>query len=139
MHHLTTLLKHCILFKSLSTEDIIDILESIDYKIAPFTKGMPIAIEDEKCLDIGVILTGSVEVQKLFASGRVLTVDRLKSGDLFGQVIIFSEINKFPATIITSTATEVIYISKKDIIKLCSSNTIILNNIGVNNIFQENL
>jgi len=127
MNDLIMTLKHCILFKNLPFEDISSILKSTDYKILPFSKGTPVAIEGENCLDIGIVTTGSVEVQKLFASGKTITIDRLKSGDIFGQVIIFSKVNKFPSTIISSEQTEIMFISKDDIIRLCSANTVILN------------
>lgn len=128
MDNLIATLKDCILFKNLPSEDIRNILKSTDYKITPFSKGTPVAIEGENCLHIGIVIEGSVEVQKLFASGRSLTIDRIKSGDIFGQVIIFSEINKFPSTIISAEESKIMFISKDDILNLCSSNTKILNN-----------
>ncbi|KYO68616.1 Crp/Fnr family transcriptional regulator [Thermovenabulum gondwanense] len=122
MKEIVSSLTLCPLFKSMSKKNIEDILNSVDYKIKPFNKGQLIAVEGDDCLNIGIILDGSVEIKKIFASGRSITVASLKKGNIFGEVIIFSDIRKYPSTITAFTETKIMFISVDDVIKLCNSN-----------------
>lgn len=51
------------------------------------------------------------------------------TGDIFGEVIVFSSMNKYPSTILSNSNSSVMFISKEDIVKLCSLDSLILNNL----------
>lgn len=122
MSEIINALALCPLFKGMSLKEIEDILNTVDYKIKFFKKDQLIAVEGEACLSIGIILEGRVEIKKIFASGRSITVTALKKGNIFGEVIIFSDTKKYPSTIVSFTETKVMFISKDDILKFCNSN-----------------
>lgn len=121
-------LKNSIIFKNVEEDDIIKILDSINYTIKFFHKDENIAIEEDPCNSLGIIISGNVEIQKIFASGKVITIDRLKQGNIFGEVIIFSSIKKYPATITAVQEASIMFISKEEILRLCSLNSKFLNN-----------
>ena len=73
-------------------------------------------------------MNGGIEVQKTYPSGKVVTINRLSDGHIFGEVIIFSNKKTYPSTIVSSGDSEILFISQGDIIKLCSSNVTFLNN-----------
>ena len=128
MNNLINSLKNCILFKGFEEDEIKDILKSINFNLMSFNKGATIALEGDKCLNIGIVIIGNVEIQRLYLSGKVITMTKLSSGNIFGEVIIFSTMNTYPASIVSSDNSQIMFISKKDIIKLCSINTSMLNN-----------
>lgn len=121
-------LKTCSLFKGCGEEQISKILAKIDLKLSFYDRAQTLAIEGENCTSIGIIIEGGVDIQKFYSSGKIVTLDTISKGDIFGEVIIFSEMNKYLATIISNDNTAVIYISKNDVIKLCSVNSQFLNN-----------
>ncbi|QBD85387.1 Crp/Fnr family transcriptional regulator [Clostridium tetani] len=121
-------LKNSIIFKNIEEKDIIKILNSINYTIKFFHREENIAIEEDPCQSLGIIISGNVEIQKIFASGKVITIDRLKQGNIFGEVIIFSNMRKYPATITAVQEASIMFISKEEILKLCSLNSKFLNN-----------
>ncbi|BDR81687.1 cAMP-binding protein [Clostridium tetani] len=121
-------LKNSIVFKNIEEKDIIKILDSINYTIKFFHREENIAIEEDPCQSLGIIISGNVEIQKIFASGKVITIDRLKQGNIFGEVIIFSNMRKYPATITAVQEASIMFISKEEILKLCSLNSKFLNN-----------
>ncbi|NEZ45735.1 Crp/Fnr family transcriptional regulator [Clostridium niameyense] len=129
MNNIISVLKNCILFKNFEEEEIKHILNNINYKICSYEKQETIALESDKCNSIGILLDGTVEIQKLFSSGKTVTVDILHSGDIFGEVIVFSNTNTYPSSIIASKNTTVLFITKEYILKLCSLNSILLNNL----------
>ncbi len=128
MAEFTNVLTHCIIFKSFNIDSILNLLSQINYKINLYSKDKIIASEGDNCFDLGIILEGSIEVKKLFVSGKTVTITKLLPADIFGEVVIFSDMNKYPSTIMASDNCKILFLSKIDIIKLCSINVNILNN-----------
>ncbi|MCH3963165.1 MAG: Crp/Fnr family transcriptional regulator [Clostridium sp.] len=121
-------LKKCILMKNFSDSEIENLLAGLPLTVDSYSRNEVIAIEGSSCSKIGIILSGIVEVQKLYASGKIITMSSLSEGNIFGEVIIFSNRNTYPATIISSTSSNIMFISKESILKLCSMHSIFLNN-----------
>lgn len=114
--------------KNFPENEIKSFLEKVNYTFLSYSKGEIIAIEESNCSKIGIITGGTVEVQKIFSSGKVITIGSLKVSDIFGEVIIFSNRNTYPATITASSNADVMFISKEDILKLCNLFPVFLNN-----------
>ncbi|WP_353094116.1 Crp/Fnr family transcriptional regulator [Tissierella praeacuta] len=121
-------LNKSILFKNLNTNEINDLIINIPYKIINYKKNDIIAIEEDDCSSLGIILSGTVEIHKPFPSGKILTINNFEAGNVFGEALIFSGRHKYPATIVSSSNSEIMYISKYDIINLMRLDDRILNN-----------
>lgn len=121
-------LSKCIIFRDFSQEAIENLLKKIDYTIRIYSKESVIASEGDTCHSLGILLEGSMEVKKLFASGKTVTIAKFLPLDIFGEVIIFSTVSKYPSTIIASANSKILYIKKEDVLSLCTINTNILNN-----------
>jgi CRP-like cAMP-binding protein len=134
MDKLVDHLKHCILFKDLTSEELQNLIININYSISDNCKNCfecrtcIVALEGDTCDSLGIIIEGELEVQKHYASGKVVTLAKLNRGKTFGEAIAFSETNLYPATIVSSKGSIILYISKKDIIDMCSSYPKVLNN-----------
>lgn len=130
-NYLNSLL-NCILFKSIEESNIKTILNSIDFNIKDYKKGEIIALEGSNCSSLGIILNGQVEIHKPFSSGRVVTINHFNEGEIFGEAIVFSGIHTYPATVLSSDSTQIMYIYREDIIKIMTLEPQIINNfIGV--------
>lgn len=121
-------LKKSILFQNFTERELSHKLEEIDYSIRKFAKGEVIALEGTDCSYLSIVLKGSTEIQKIYPSGKIITIDKLTTGHIFGEAVIFSNQHSYPATIISSVKTQVMFISKENIIKLCSSDNEFLSN-----------
>lgn len=128
MNKIVDVLSKCVLFKDMTNNEIKKSLESIDYKIYIFKKDEIIAIEEEECVYLGIILDGLVEIQKTFPSGNIVTLNRFKSGNIFGEAIVFSKKHVYPATIMSIDNSKIMFIHKNDIINICSINNKFLGN-----------
>lgn len=128
MENITDILSNCILMKHFSKDNIKNFLKEINYTSMRYSKGEIVAIEESDCSKIGIVISGTVEVQKIFSSGKAITISSLKESDIFGEVIIFSNRNTYPATIVASSNAYIIFISKEKILKLCNLFPIFLNN-----------
>jgi len=134
MNNLVTHLKHCILFKGLTSDELQSLITNINYSISDNYRNSAdsqtsiVALEGDICESLGIVIEGELEVQKHYASGKIVTLAKLNSGKIFGEAIAFSETNIYPATIISSKPSIILYISKKDITSMCSSYPKVLNN-----------
>lgn len=118
----------CVLFKSLDYLDIKKVLSSVNYYVKSFSNEEIVAIEGNNCNSVGIILNGNIEIHKSFSDGKVVTINHFNSGNIFGEALVFSGNHKYPATIISSNVSEVLYIEKDDILKMLTLDTRILNN-----------
>ena len=115
-------------FSCLNSEQISSIISKVKYTVKTYEKDAVIAMEDEECNSLGLILDGQVEVQRIYLSGKHIVLKRMTAGEVFGEAIIFSKINKYPATIISMSKSNVAFIKKEDIIQLCILEESILKN-----------
>jgi CRP-like cAMP-binding protein len=115
-------------FKNVSQEEIKKIMSDIGYIIKTYKKGEIIASEEEKCNSLGFVLEGTIEIQRIYLSGKQIVLSRFSHGDVFGEALIFSDASNYPATVVALSEVTVLYINKPDILKLCTAEEKILNN-----------
>lgn len=117
-------LASCTLFENFTATEIVNILSNTKYKINKYKKSETIALEGDPISSIGIILLGNIEIQKVYPSGKIVTINRMGRGNIFGEAIK----KTYPSTIVSSGDSEILFISEEDIIKLCSSSKVFLNN-----------
>lgn len=128
MENLEKILSHSYLFIGFSIDEIKEVIKSIQYTIIKYNKNEIIAHEGEPISTLGLLLEGDVEVQKTYSSGKLVTVRKIYDGDTFGDVSVFSDRTVYPSTIVSSSKSKIMFISKQNIINLCMKNEIFLRN-----------
>jgi CRP-like cAMP-binding protein len=118
-----------ILFKNFSNQEINNFLISSHYRILSYEVGQIIAIEGDPLPEIGLVLEGTLEVQKNYPSGKTLVIDQLTTGDVFGEVVVFSSKNIFPSSIFSITASKIMFVKKNNLVKICFQNENFLINL----------
>lgn len=126
MQNLVEPLKRSNLFKALNTDEISGILNEIHYTVVEYKKNSVIAVEDDECASLGLILEGGVEMQKTYPSGKVVILNHMAAGNVFGEALIFSKVHRYPVTIMARESSKVMFITKENIIRLCSRHPLIL-------------
>lgn len=129
MENLIRTLSFCPLFHGLPKQNIQSMLQSIPYTIVRYNKGQIVALEGEPCDSLGIIMKGSVDIKRIFASGKEITITTMISGNIFGEVLVFSDTNLYPSTIIAVKEVEILYIAKPAILSLSKTDMQFLNNI----------
>ena len=115
-------------FNNLNNEEIEKLISNIGYSVKAYKKGEVIANEEDECNSLGFVLDGAIEIQRIYLSGKQITLKRLSNGDVFGEALIFSKKSKYPSTVISFSDSSVLYISKADILKLCTMDQRVLGN-----------
>lgn len=132
MFDLKKALSECQLFNKFAEAEISDMLVNTRYRINEYSRDQVIAIEGDPASSIGIVLDGNVEVQKSYPSGRNVTIKRMQRGDIFGESLVFTKQNSYPATVISVNKSKVLFLSMNDILKTCSTNkTFLYNFMGV--------
>lgn len=109
------------MFKNKNKSDIIDFFQESNYIINKFPKNNIIALEGSSCKKVGLILDGSIDIKRILTSNNIIHISSLGPGEFFGEVIAFSNTNIYPATVITSKPSEIMFIDKKDFINFCTN------------------
>ena len=109
------------MFRKKSKEEILKLFDDINYNIKKYSKNDIIAIEGDSCNSIGLVLEGNVDIKRMLGS-KVIHLSSFSKGDVFGEVIAFSDINIYPATVLANSLCEIMFISKNDFIKFCTHN-----------------
>lgn len=109
------------MFSKKSKEAILDIFRDTNYTIKKYSKNDIIAIEGDTCTSIGLVLEGNVDIKRMLGS-KVVHLSSFSKGGVFGEIIAFSDVNLYPATVIASSLSQIMFIDKKDFIKFCTHN-----------------
>ena len=115
-------------FNDMDDERLERIISDLRHISKTYSKDQVIANEGDTCTSLGLVIDGVVEIQRIYSSGKHIVLKRMEEGEVFGEAIMYSERNEYPATIIASSACRISYINKEDIIKLCLKDEIILKN-----------
>lgn len=126
-NHISSLSK-CVLFKSMGKDEILNILKSVPFSLSSYDKDEIIAIEGNDCLSLGIILEGSIEIHKPFVSGKIVTINDFKEGNIFGEALLFTDRHTYPATIVSSNKSQIMYIKRHDIVNMMSLDTRVIDN-----------
>ncbi|EQK42397.1 cyclic nucleotide-binding domain protein [[Clostridium] bifermentans ATCC 638] len=114
------------MFKNLTKKEILDLFKDSKYTIKNYNKEDIIALEGHPCNSIGLILDGGVDIKRFLPGDKIILMSSFSKGNLFGEVITFSDINIYPATVVSNSKTEVMFIDKYDFIDFCSNHKNIL-------------
>jgi CRP-like cAMP-binding protein len=118
MNNLLSLLPKCSLFKNKSPEEIQQLLAKTNYKIESYKENEVIFSPLQAADKMGIILSGTVDVQKLFPTGKVVIIERKKSPDLIGESSVFSRLEHYPDTVAAGKPCKILFFMKNELLAL---------------------
>ena len=89
------------------------------YQIA---KGNIIHHEGDVCENIGIIISGKIDIVSYSFGGKELLINSLKSGDIFGNNLLFSSSPVYRGDVIAKEKCVVAFINKENLIYLLQNN-----------------
>ena len=112
------------------TEQMLNCLSPVFRK---YRRNDLITIAGEPFTGIGILLKGEASVSKETPSGNRMVIHMIKPGDMFGEMIGFSDHSTWPATVQAVGEAAAIFIPRERIIgecqRLCSWHRIIIQNM----------
>ena len=128
MKNLIIDLKKSVLFKNKSSKEIENLINSISYKIINLQKNETILHTFSLTNSIGLVLSGELTVEKILPSGKLIVLFHKFTGEIFGEVAVFSNAKEYPCNVIAKTECKVILFNKEDLFKLITLDNEVLNN-----------
>ena len=106
----------------MNKNEVLNFFKKSNYSVVNYSKNDIIALEGSPCERVGLVLKGSVDIKRILTSNNIIHLSSFSEGDFFGEIIAFSDTNKYPATVISSTSSTIIFITKNDFISFCTKN-----------------
>jgi CRP-like cAMP-binding protein len=119
----------CSLFKGKTKKEIKEILSLTNYKITHFNTKEFVCRADEPPKYLGIVLSGSVEIQNNLESGKYFNIFYKQKGETFGGALLFSDIPICEFNIIAKTECDILLINKQSVLKILLKDNVIGSNI----------
>lgn len=122
------LLQKSPLFANVSNENLIEVLNNIHYTISNYQKNEILAMQDEICNRLIILLEGSIKAEMADAMGKVVKVEDVLAPNPLAILFLFGKENRFPVQVIAKEEVLAIVIPKDSVLKMLTYNQQILTN-----------
>ena len=121
-------LSKTVIFQRLSTSEIEECLNNIQYKITHYYKGETVAFRGEELNELIIILEGFLRSEMVKINGKSFKIEELSKSKVIAPAFLFGQNPVMPVDLISTSKSKLLKISKKDFIKLLQSDDRILEN-----------
>ena len=121
-------LKETVVFNNIDEDIIKDILEKTKYEIKKYSPNESIAFRGDEVKGLYIILKGTLITEMLTEEGNVVKIEELVPSDVIASAFIFGKKNSFPVDLAAKDEAEILYVERKEFLKLLFSQEKILEN-----------
>ena len=116
------------LFSSIEERELVRIFSELNISETNFRKDALLAMQDESCNRLIILLSGSVKGEMIDSSGRMVKVEDIFAPNPLAILFLFGQNNRFPVQIIARENVTALVIPKQSVIKMLSMNQTLLKN-----------
>lgn len=128
MKNFNKALERCPLFSEVNNTEKIRLISSISHKITKLKRNEILFDSLNKSEYIGIVLSGSIDIQKIFPDGKLIIIDRVKAPNLIAEESIFADYPYYPSTYCAGEDTDVLVIHKSEILNIFKMNPTVMSN-----------
>ena len=121
-------LKETVVFNNIDEETIKNILEKTRYEIKNYSPNESIAFRGDEVKGLYIILKGTLITEMLTEEGNIIKIEELVPSDVIASAFIFGKKNSFPVDLAAKDEAEILYVERKEFLKLLFSQEKILEN-----------
>lgn len=121
MQKYISILSECAMFRDINKENIISMLSCLDVKVIGCKQAEVIFAEGEEADNIGILLSGSVQIVRIDYFGNRSIVAMIEPGQIFGESFACAGITRLPVDVIATKDSEIMIINAKRIISTCNN------------------
>lgn len=121
MENIIEILKNTGLFAGIEEKDIERLLGCLSARVVEYKKDVYILSVGDRPTEVGIVLTGSVNIIHEDYWGNRMIISKASSGELFGEAFSCANAEKLPVSIVSAEKTSVLFIDYKKIITTCTS------------------
>ncbi len=123
-----TALSRIPLFASVDSKELTRIFAELKITETAFRKDDLLALQDEPCNRLIIILTGSVKGEMIDSSGKMIKVEDIYAPNPLAILFLFGKDNRFPVQATAREDVTALVISKQSVLKMLSMNETLLKN-----------
>ena len=122
-------LKECPLFWGISEYELPNLLEHLEAVAESYKKNETIFWEGRSADMVGIILSGGIHIVREDCGGNRSVIAWMNAPEIFGGACAFAGIDRFPASVIAASDSEIILISARKILAASGDNPKIIQNL----------
>ena len=122
------ILKETVVFNGIDEKTIKNILEKNKYEIKKYSPNESIAFRGDEVRGLYIILKGTLTTEMLTEEGNVIKIEELVPSDVIASAFVFGKKNSFPVDLNAKDEAEILFIERKEFLKLLFSQEKILEN-----------
>ena len=122
------ILKETVVFNGIDEKTIKNILEKTKYEIKKYSPNEAIAFRGDEVKGLYIVLKGILTTEMLTEEGNVIKIEELVQSDIIASAFIFGKKNSYPVDLIAKNKSEILFIERKEFLKLLFSQEKILEN-----------
>ena len=121
-------LRETVVFNGIDEKTIKNILEKTKYEIKKYSPDESIAFRGDEVKGLYIILKGTLTTEMLTEEGNVIKIEELTQSDVIASAFIFGKKNSFPVDLIAKDDAEILFVERKEFLKILFSKEKILEN-----------
>ena len=92
------------------------------FKHINLEEGQVLFHETDECKYVGIVMSGTINIVTHTNTGNEIIYNVLKQGNIFGNNLLFSKDVKYKGDVIAQSKSEILLISKEEMLKLLKTN-----------------
>lgn len=119
MKKYTEILRKCIIFDGIGDDDLSAMLGCLNAKVKKYEKNQVIIAEGQRVTDIGIVLSGAVQIVSVDYFGNKNIVTQIEPSHIFGEAFVCAEVMSVPISAAASEDSEIMLIDGKRVMGPC--------------------
>lgn len=108
------------LFNGTTAEELPLLISCLGVKTCKYKKNEYVVRESEKFEGVGFVVSGNIVIIKETYDGNRAVLANFKQGDIFGEIIAFSDYGVWPSTVVADSECKIMFIHPNKILGMCS-------------------
>lgn len=122
-------IKDVVIFKDIDVKNIESILKKIKYQIIEFKENEILAFRGEEVKGLYIIISGNFFSEMSGINGKIKKIEDFQEKNILAGAFIFGKNNKFPVDVFSRTSGRLLFIEKKELLKMLQLNEKLIKNI----------
>jgi CRP-like cAMP-binding protein len=115
------ILQDCPLFDGIRAEHLLTMLPCLGAKVIPFDKKYTVFAEGKPVKHLGIVLSGSVQIEQTDYFGNRSILSSLGPSELFAEAFACAEVSSLPVTVVAAEPSEIMLIDCRHILHTCEN------------------
>ena len=112
------------IFKNIEFSILEKDFSDLKYKVIKYTKNAIIMYRNDTCTSLAILLSGNVKTEMQDINGNIIPFEKFSPVSVLAPAFLFGINQKYPVDVICeSESAEILFIPKRDVIKLMQKNS----------------